>query len=566
MFFRSIVVLLLLLLLCSNVNARRSDTILRNLLGRFVRSSSRPSHARRSLAEPDEASGQADFPDKQESVEILRSKIAEHRIKLSRMEQESKDLSHEKDFLEKSIELKKGQANMQDGQVKLSQAALEEQAKEIGMYKREAPRTLQRYNELIRRQRHLQQTLTRLHRQSEELTTTKRVIMNKIHNLTVEDLVEHHARALPDAMAGALRKGAAVLIPFFDYLVIAADTNNRLVDHVGTEIDKYTHVNISSSPFLSDAFSSHQRKLPCLPVSSSDPLRIWSKRYETSFVTANLVLATYFMWHTAMLALQTALCFDRRNLSQFVATVTVGIHYFLFAWRKVFTDSPPVMYTFNYMMYATIFGFVLYERYSRMSSRQVNDNGIIRLVRNMVQSIENSFGDLKKVKNLGGGLFDSLTVQRPPSRRLSRRHVRVVSDKRKHRSDRADRLTSKKAAPTDSEDSEDEEKGQSSHHRFQRNGATPHSHSKNGKRSVPQDEDKPSEGFISMFFGNGRETESSTSEEDESESTRSFWSMFRRNIPESRALQDSRPTPRSSNRYRDKKVRQRPRVSMWKWS
>ncbi|CAN8063583.1 unnamed protein product [Agarophyton chilense] len=601
--FRHIALLMLLLLSCPTANARRSDTVLKSWLGRFVRPSSRPSHVRRSLAESND---QEDPPESHASIEDLRSRIAEHHIKMSRMEQETKDLAHEKDYLEKSLELKKGQTNMQDGQVKLSQAALEEQGKEIEMYRREAPRTLQRYNELIRRQRQLQQTLTRLHRQSEELSTTKNVIMNKIHNLTVGDLVEHHARALPDAMAGALRKGAAALVPFLDYLVIAADTNNRLVDHVGSEIDKYTHVNISSSPFLSGIlfycvllvplltiFSIFKRILDtstkvtvstCLFVGNvyfilmcafsvmaslilrQDPLRIWSKRYETSFVIANLLLAAYFMWHVAMLALQTALCFDRRNLSQFVATVTVGIHYFLFAWRKVFTDAPPVMYTFNYMMYATIFGFVLYERYSRMSSRQVNDNGIIRLVDSVVRSVGSTLGDVQQLQRFAKHFFESLTDQGLASRRSTRRHVRIdESVKHKYRSERGDRLTNKKVSLTDSEHSDDEEQGDLSHRRSRGGGIT--SHSKKGKSHVSQKEDKASSGFISLLFGNGGEDESSTSEEDDIEPKRKFWRVFGTDKSRKcrRAL-EARPPPKTHNRHRDKKINHAPRLSMWKWS
>lgn len=347
------------------------------------------------------------------SLPELRARISEHRVRLARIKQQLRDVQHEKGFLEKSLELKKGQRTMQDGQVKLGQAELADKEKEIAMYKREAPRTLQRYNELVRKQKDLQETLTRLHQQSENLLSSKKLIMDKIRNLNMEDLLERHARALPDSMAGALRKSATVFAPFFGYLVVAADTNNRLVNKVGFQIDKYTHVNVSGSPFMSGILYYCVLLIPLLTLCAfirrvldtsskltvthflilgnayfvvmcainvviaqfieNDPMELYFLKFERTFIIANLFLAIYYVWHIAMLSLQAALTLERRNAAQLLATLAVGFHYFIFTWRNIFTDRAPVMFTFNYLMYATIFVVIMQDRYRRLTPRQLYD-------------------------------------------------------------------------------------------------------------------------------------------------------------------------------------------------
>lgn len=348
----------------------------------------------------------------------LRAQISEHQLKLTRLRQQLREVAHEKSFLEKTLQLKRGQKFIEDGQVQLSHAQLADKEKEIEMYRREAPLTLQKYNHLIHQQRQLQDTLNRLHIQSEHLTSSKQAIMDKIQNLNMEDLVERHARVLPDAMAGALRKSAAALTPFFDYLVIAADTNNRLVDHVGAEIDRFTHVNVSASPFMSGLLFYCVLLVPLLTLialvravvdSSSrltiahglvignaymaslsivcavlaqclddDPIAHLFARHEAAVICANLFLAAYYSWHVAMLFLQAALRCDRYNVAHLVSTAAVGVHYFLFAWRNIFTDRAPQMFTFNYLVYATLFAVMLHERWLRLTPKQTADIALFR--------------------------------------------------------------------------------------------------------------------------------------------------------------------------------------------
>lgn len=350
-------------------------------------------------------------------VSSLKERIIAHRLRLSGLMRDITAASNEKADLENTIKQKKSQ--FQHGEAKVGQAELEEKNREIEMYRREAPRTLSKYNELVRAQQELQINLSRLSEKSQELTSYKRNIVNKIQHINMDEIIERHARGLPDAMAGALRKSAAAIVPFFDYLVIAADTNNRLVDHVGAEIDRFAHVNIQNSPFLSGLLFYCVILIPLLTLISfvrrifdsssnltishyiifgnlyfvlmctvniigtivlhQDLSFIMYHHYEKSFVVANLLLAMYYIWHTMILGVQTIVRPDRGNISQIVATMSVGLHYFIFTWRRVITDAAPDMYTGNYMIYATIFSFILYERMRSMSKKQLSDSKLLRL-------------------------------------------------------------------------------------------------------------------------------------------------------------------------------------------
>lgn len=535
----------------------------------------------------------------------IKAKISEHRVKLTRLKQEAKDLAHERTFLEKTLELKRGQKTMQDGQVKLSQAELEDKAKEIEMYKREAPRTLSKYNELVRKQKELQETLNRLHQQSDELSSSKTLILDKIQHLNMEDIIERHARGLPDAMAGALRKSAAALVPFFDYLMLAADTNNRLVDHVGAEIDKYTHVNISESPFMSGilfycvllipllTFVSFVRRIfdssSRLTVSHyiifgnlyfvvmcagnviaamflrEDPVGVMFRRFERTFVIGNLFLSVYYSWHVAMLGIQALYTFERRNVSQFVATLSVGIHYFLFAWRRVFTDNAPLMYTFNYLVYGTIFSFILYERYNRLSPKQLNDNAIFKLMQGLLKR-RRQLATSRGIKNALDELWAFLSVNSDTrERRYSKKQDRyLLTDRHSGRPEGREKVRAKQRYSYSSEEDHTETQTQIDETSSRRK-RTKDKTSVSGRQSKPL-------GFIRMFFG-GQENESESSEEDCEEQSRSTWQLLG-GVGVGRGVGSSRAEPSNSRsghaarttHARDRKTAKPSRASLWKWS
>lgn len=567
--------------------------------------------ARRPLAnEPhDEDPQDEDIPVTGMSVPEMRTKIAQHRLQLTRLRQESKDLAHERAFLEKTIELKKGQRTMQDGQVKLSQAELKDKAKEIDMYKREAPRTLLRYNELVRKQKQMQDTLNRLHQESEELSTSKNAIVEKIQHLNMEDLIERHARGLPDAMAGALRKSAAVLVPFFDYLIIAADTNNRLVDHVGAEIDKYTHVNISNSPFMSGILFYCVLLIPLLTFISfvrrvfdssskltvshyiifgnmyfvamcvanvfaafllrDDPMNVMFHKFERTFIISNLFLSAYYSWHLVMLGLQAAYTVEKRNISQFLATLSVGIHYFLFTWRRVFTDNPPMMFTVNYLVYGTIFCFILYERYNRMSNRQLNDNFFFRMTQ-IILKRRSQLTTIRGFRSVGADLWSVMTsCSAPDQRAASKRHDRHVGTERIKNRYEGNEKSKGKMRSNYLSDGDEDGYGHGGHVRKEEHLST-YKKSKNKHRKSNKQHE--SRGFISIFFGS-REDGDDSSDKEEQPAQGGGWRFLKggahESAKESRAAEtaDGVRVGRSirSHRTKDKKETQVSR-SLWKWS
>lgn len=539
------------------------------------------------------------------SVSEMKTKIAEHKMKLSRLKQQAKDLAHERAFLEKTLEFKRGQRKMQDGQVKLSQAELEDKAKEIEMYKREAPRTLAKYNELVRKQKELQETLNRLHQETEELSTSRNVILDKIQHLNMEDLIERHARGLPDAMAGALRKSAAVLVPFFDYLIIAADTNNRLVDHVGEEIDKYTHVNISASPFMSGVLFYCVLLVPVLTVVSfvrrifdtssrltvshyiifgnlyfiiiclanviaalvlrDDPVNVMFRKFEKTFVIGNLFLSIYYAWHVIMLGLQAIYTLERRNISQFVATLTVGIHYFLFAWRRIFTDNAPLMYTFNYLVYGTIFCFILYERYNRMSTKQLNDSAIFRLLQ-LVLKRRHQLASARGIKHIMAEVWTAITKDsNKVDRKYSKKEDRCLTSERSKL--RAEEKKRSRAKGRDIYTSEEED----SDNYHEKGLALSRKTRAKEKRRKQSKRPGKSKGFISMFFGS--QENAAKSSEDDSEEYKSSWRLLRgsgRNDDTESSRMDGISSRNSHtgrpNRNRDRKVVKHAPTSLWGWS
>lgn len=569
------------------------------------RTSLPPILVRRPLAneQDDDDSQEEDIPVSGMSVTQMRAKISQHRLKLDRLRQESKDLAHERAFLEKTIELKKGQRTMQDGQVKLSQAELEDKTKEIDMYKREAPRTLLKYNELVRKQQQMQETLNRLHQESEELSSSKNVIMEKIQHLNMEDIIERHARGLPDAMAGALRKSAAVLVPFFDYLAIAADTNNRLVDHVGAEIDKYTHVNISNSPFMSGilfycvllipllTFISFVRRIfdssSKLTVShyiifgniyfvvvcianvfaafalGDDPLNVMFHKFERTFIIGNLFLSAYYCWHVVMLGLQAVYTLEKRNISQFLATLSVGIHYFLFTWRRVFTDNPPMMYTVNYLVYGTIFCFILYERYNRMSTRQLNGSFIFRLTQIIIRR-KSHLTSIRGIKSIAAELWGIIT-NNSSQKMLSKRHDRHAGTERaKSKSDGRDKTKGKGRHGFSSDDADDSDGHEDRRRKMEM---------QKKMKSKPRKSNKQQEsrGFISIFFGS-REDGDDSSDTEERPDQQTGWQFLRgsgKNGTDVKGGEVAQATRvgRSVRNHRTREKREPVASrSLWKWS
>lgn len=336
-----------------------------------------------------------------------KERIASLKMELKAKNGEVKRLKHKREFLEKALKLKVGQAKMHHGEFELNENEIKDTTKQLQKFQKESNETSRKYDEMVKESETAKERALRLEQRAQALQESTDTLTVRLQQLTVEDVLQRHTRGLPDSMAGALWRSAEVLTPFFDTLMIAADTNQRLVDHVGSEIDKYTHMNIRKSPFLSGLLFYSILLIPTLTIVSivkrlwetsghltvshlvivgnvyfvvicvvcivaslvlqHDPLADLHKNHEKLFSTFNLFLAIYYSWHTTMLLLQAVYTWERRNWAQVFATVCVGVHYFLFTWRRVFTNAKPVMMTANYLVYCTIFVFIAFERSQRVN-------------------------------------------------------------------------------------------------------------------------------------------------------------------------------------------------------
>lgn len=114
-----------------------------------------------------------------------------------------------------------------------------------------------------------------------------------------------------------------------------------------------------------------------------DPFRTLYERYEKFVIVCNLIVPLYYFWFIGILFIETIDTFERRNFAQLVAGTAVGMHYFTFAWSKIFTDKHPQLIASNYLIYATIFMFITYERCERINARWLTKSPLVRYLRSM---------------------------------------------------------------------------------------------------------------------------------------------------------------------------------------
>ena len=104
-------------------------------------------------------------------------------------------------------------------------------------------------------------------------------------------------------------------------------------------------------------------------IVANDPLKLLYVWHERAVVAYNLALAAYFVWFLSVLATEAVFTCHPRNVAQLAAAASIAVHYFVFAWRRIFTDKSPQLLASNYLIYATLFAFVIYERCLRINPR-----------------------------------------------------------------------------------------------------------------------------------------------------------------------------------------------------
>lgn len=163
------------------------------------------------------------------------------------------------------------------------------------------------------------------------------------------------------------------------FVFFLCSANNRLVDHVSSEIDKFFHVNVKKSPFMSGLLFYFVLLVPVLTVNvllirliqttmkftithfvilistyffltcvgcslssvllKSDVNLYLMSHHRRFYYVVLLGMTIIYLWHLGLVGLQLFITKDRLELSQFVASLCIALHYFLFVWRPSFLDS-----------------------------------------------------------------------------------------------------------------------------------------------------------------------------------------------------------------------------------
>eukprot|EP00180_Rhodochaete_pulchella_P001976 Plantae.Rhodophyta-Rhodochaete_pulchella.ctg2983.p1 GENE.Plantae.Rhodophyta-Rhodochaete_pulchella.ctg2983~~Plantae.Rhodophyta-Rhodochaete_pulchella.ctg2983.p1 ORF type:complete len:318 (+),score=48.11 Plantae.Rhodophyta-Rhodochaete_pulchella.ctg2983:67-1020(+) len=256
-----------------------------------------------------------------------------------------------------------------------------------------------------RTQGQLESQLAALRTNLEGLLRDKAALLQKISDSGIDHYVDAYTQDFSPVVKGVVYKSKEVITPFFSFISHAADTNNRLVDHVSSEIDSYVHFNVKKSPFVSGLLFYLVLLVPVLAVSmlaaklsafsftvshcvlfnslylfclsagcglvslfaSQEPMALFRLRHGSVFVAFLLVLALVYAVHLVLLGLQAAVSQSRRDVAQLLGTAAIGVHFFWFAWRPAMLDQKITMYSYAFYVYATILGFVIYERAERLN-------------------------------------------------------------------------------------------------------------------------------------------------------------------------------------------------------
>ncbi|CDF41028.1 unnamed protein product [Chondrus crispus] len=226
------------------------------------------------------------------------------------------------------------------------------------------------------------------------------------------------------------------------------------------------------------------------------------------------------------------------------------------------------MYPVNYLVYGTIFSFILYERYNRLSNKQLNENAIFRFIYAATKR-KTHLSTFQGLQQLTSELWRSLpsAYTQLPRRFPRRRNRGVVSSSNKSKADAKERSkTRRKVSYLPS--SEDEEANDVAN-RFR---STSRLNQKEvQKRS--QEEGRPPErgGFLRMFFGNRENDSDSNDEEEEAPPQRiGGWRMLRAATTDTvvetrRSGRGATTLTNGSHGTREGREAAAARPSIWKW-
>jgi len=275
----------------------------------------------------------------------------------------------------------------------------------------------EKYDTLVKKRYELQVAHYTMSKQYQALYQAQIDLEQKLKRASIEQYLIASSKEFSPTLRGALITSTEAFVPFFDTISVYVDANERLLDHVSDEIDRYTHFNVRRSPFVSGLLFYVVMLIPVVAITRFtlavlrstrnysvsflimigsayflilstagailnlifrvDPMIVLSGAglHRTRFLMFLIMLSVLFGWNVGLLIMQTLASPDSRNGSQLIATVAIGFHFFMFVPRKTFLKELPDVRSHSYLIYATIFSFIVLERAQRLGinlpSRQV---------------------------------------------------------------------------------------------------------------------------------------------------------------------------------------------------
>uniref|UniRef100_A0A6T9YQP7 Uncharacterized protein n=1 Tax=Erythrolobus madagascarensis TaxID=708628 RepID=A0A6T9YQP7_9RHOD len=272
-----------------------------------------------------------------------------------------------------------------------------------------------KYDALVKKRYNLQVVHHDMAKEHQKLYQSQIELEQRLRRASIEQYLMSSSKEMSPTMRGALLSSTEAFVPFFDTISVYMSANERFLDHVSDEINRYTHFNIRRSPFVSGLLFYLVLLIPVVAMTrfglglmrstrkySLSHFILFSSAYffilaacsalsailfrfdlvlfllggggatgghRARFLACLLVLTLVFLWHFGLLAIQSFASPDARNVSQLMATAVVGAHFFLFVPRRTFLNEAPDLRTHSYLVYATIFGFLVYERMTRLEMK-----------------------------------------------------------------------------------------------------------------------------------------------------------------------------------------------------
>uniref|UniRef100_A0A7S1TIH8 Uncharacterized protein n=2 Tax=Compsopogon caeruleus TaxID=31354 RepID=A0A7S1TIH8_9RHOD len=334
-------------------------------------------------------------------------RIAKLRSELDDLRGKYRSLDFEKGVASRALQQRRAQKQKQEAELKNGESDAEHAASALEELRSKQGGSLNdELVEMEKTQKELEDGLAKMRKESAELDMKKQELLKKLELSGLDHYFDAYSKELNPVLKGVVIKSSEVITPFLHSITFVADTNNRLVEHVSSEIDSMVHLNVKQSPFISGLLFYCIILIPVLPLSmlvvqiikttinltvshfvlfgsvylfllsllfgvsslftSGEPTDLFRRRHGGLFIFSMLFLSFLYVMYVLLIAMQSLSSKNSRDSSQLVAVIVVGLHFFWFAWKPSILDQEIRILPFAYYIYATMLGFIIYERTERL--------------------------------------------------------------------------------------------------------------------------------------------------------------------------------------------------------